>query len=89
MHLFRGCKYINNKSKVIFDGFKVNDKDYLDINGLKFDNNTEILNQVLTPVYLAIKICYEYELTGSNSSKANNQRKLCVIYNDLLPGKYT
>lgn len=81
---------INNKSKVIFDGFKVNDKDYLDINGLKFDNNTENIKiKFFTPVYSSNKnISYEYELIGSNSSKATTKENY-VIYNDLLPGKYT
>lgn len=81
---------INNKSKVIFDGFKVNDKDYLDINGLKFDNNTENIKiKFFTPVYSSNKnISYEYELIGSNSSKATTKENY-AIYNDLLPGKYT
>lgn len=81
---------INNKSKVIFDGFKVNDKDYLDINGLKFGNNTENIKiKFFTPVYSSNKnISYEYELIGSNSSKATTKENY-VIYNDLLPGKYT
>lgn len=81
---------INNKSKVIFDGFKVNDKDYLDINGLKFDNNAENIKiKFFTPVYSSNKnISYEYELIGSNSSKATTKENY-VIYNDLLPGKYT
>ena len=81
---------INNKSKVIFDGFKVNDKDYLDINGLKFDNNTENIKiKFFTPVYSSNKnISYEYELIGLNSSKATTKENY-VIYNDLLPGKYT
>lgn len=81
---------INNKSKVIFDGFKVNDKDYLDINGLKFDNNTENIKiKFFTPVYSSNKnISYEYELIGSNSSKEITKENY-VIYNDLLPGKYT
>ena len=81
---------IKNKSKVIFDGFKVNDKDYLDINGLKFDNNTENIKiKFFTPVYSSNKnISYEYELIGSNSSKATTKENY-VIYNDLLPGKYT
>ena len=81
---------INNKSKVIFDGFKVNNKDYLDINGLKFDNNTENIKiKFFTPVYSSNKnISYEYELIGSNSSKATTKENY-VIYNDLLPGKYT
>lgn len=81
---------INNKSKVILDGFKVNDKDYLDINGLKFDNNTENIKiKFFTPVYSSNKnISYEYELIGSNSSKATTKENY-VIYNDLFPGKYT
>ena len=81
---------VDNKSKVIFDGFKVNHKEYLDINGLKLDNNADnIVIKFFTPVYSNNKnISYEYELIGASSFKSATKENQ-VVYNDLKSGKYT
>ena len=81
---------VDNKSKVIFDGFKVNHKEYLDINGLKLDNNVDnIVIKFFTPVYSNNKnISYEYELIGARSFKSATKENQ-VVYNDLKSGKYT
>lgn len=81
---------VDNKTKVVFDGFKVNNKDYLDINGVKLDNKSKNIKiKFFTPIYSNNKnISYEYELIGANSSKGTTKENY-VTYHDLRPGKYT
>ena len=81
---------VSHKSKVIFDGFEVNDKEYSDINGLKLDENTDTIKiKFFTPIYASnTNISYEYDLIGASSGTSQTKENY-VIYNDLPPGKYT
>ncbi|MGL5315750.1 MAG: ligand-binding sensor domain-containing protein, partial [Peptostreptococcaceae bacterium] len=81
---------VNHKSKVIFDGFEINNKEYIDIDGLKLDRNADTIKiKFFTPIYSSnTNISYEYELIGASSTVSRTKENY-VIYNDLPPGKYT
>ena len=69
-----GNKYLINGKRIKFSVKELKNKDVDDIRS-KYEEASK-------------NISYEYELIGSNSSKATTKENY-VIYNDLLPGKYT
>lgn len=81
---------IATKSKVLFDGFEINNKVYSDISGLKLNENSDTIKiKFFTPIYSSNKnISYEYILTGATTGISTTKENY-VIYNELPPGKYT
>lgn len=81
---------VTNKVQVTFDGFKVNDKEYTNINNLSLDSNTHTIKiKFFTPIYSSNRnITYEYRLVGSSSTILKAKENY-VTYTDLSPGKYT
>ena len=81
---------INNNTKVLFDSFKINNKEYSDINGMKLDRNTDYITiKFFTPIYSSNKnLIYEYKLIGG-SGEVLTTKDNQVTYSELSPGKYT
>ena len=81
---------VNLETKVLFDGFNVDSKNYLDINNMKFKNNTHAIKiNFFAPIYSSNKnLMYEYELEGTGSGTSTTKES-SVTYNELSPGRYT
>ncbi|RDY28197.1 histidine kinase [Romboutsia weinsteinii] len=80
---------VGSKSKILFDGFEVNNREYSNIQGLKLDKKTDTLKiKFFTPIYSSNKnYSYEYKLIGTSSATSTTKENY-VIYNDLRPGNY-
>lgn len=80
----------SKNTKVLFDGFKVNDKEYLDINNMKLGRDTKSITiKFFAPIYSSEKnLLYEYRLLGASGSTSTTKDNY-VTYNELSPGKYT
>ncbi len=81
---------MDSGTKVLFDGFNVDNKEYSDIDGMKFSSNTDNINiKFFTPIYSSNKnLMYEYRLVGA-SGEVFTTKNNYVTFNELSPGKYT
>ncbi len=81
---------VNTDTKVLFDNFIIDNKEYKDINEMKFKSTTDnITIKFFAPIYSSNKsIMYEYKLIGS-SGQVYSTKDNYVTYNELPPGKYT
>ncbi|GAA0711851.1 two-component regulator propeller domain-containing protein [Paraclostridium ghonii] len=79
----------NKTPKVLFDTFTVNNKEYNNIDGMKFSESTDTITiKFFTPDYSNYKnTTYEYNLDGSSGDTVRTKNNY-VTYNDLPPGKY-
>ncbi len=78
------------KPNLLFDKFIINNKEYNDIEGLKFSETTDTITiKFFTPKYSSEKsTTYEYNLEGTSGDVVRTKDNY-VTYNDLPPGKYT
>ncbi|WP_455538831.1 ligand-binding sensor domain-containing protein [Terrisporobacter sp.] len=81
---------MNNDTKVLFDGFYIDNKEYSDIEGIKLSSGTDNINiKFFTPIYSSNKnVIYEYQLIGA-SNKVFTTKNNYVTFNELSPGNYT
>ena len=81
---------VNSQVKVLFDGFEVNNKEYSNIDNLKFNSNADRIKiNFFAPIYSSNKnLMYEYKLDGAGSDTYTTKDNY-VVYNELSPGKYT
>ena len=81
---------MNSGTKVLFDGFSIDNKEYNDIDGMKFKSHTDNINiKFFTPIYSSNKnLMYEYKLIGA-SGEVFTTKNNYVTFNELPPGKYT
>lgn len=79
----------NKTPKVLFDTFTVNNKEYNNIDGMKFSESTDTITiKFFIPDYSNYKnTTYEYNLDGSSGDTVRTKNNY-VTYNDLPPGKY-
>lgn len=79
----------DKKPKLLFDTFAINNKEYNNINGMKFSESTDTITiKFFTPDYSNYKnTTYEYNLDGSSGNSVRTKDNY-VTYNDLPPGKY-
>ncbi|MCU9815356.1 MULTISPECIES: ATP-binding protein [Paraclostridium] len=79
----------DKKPKLLFDTFAINNKEYNDINGMKFSESTDTITiKFFTPDYSNYRnTTYEYNLDGSSGGSVRTKDNY-VTYNDLPPGKY-
>ncbi len=59
---------MNSGTKVLFDGFNIDHKEYSNIDGKKFSSHTDNINiKFFTPIYSGNKnLMYEYKLIGAS-----------------------
>ena len=81
---------VSKDTKVLFDSFKIDNKAYFDIEGVKFSDKTDSVTiKFFTPIYSSNKnVMYEYRLIGA-SGEVSTTKDNYVTYNELSPGKYT
>ena len=81
---------MNSGTKVLFDGFNIDHKEYSNIDGKKFSSHTDNINiKFFTPIYSGNKnLMYEYKLIGA-SGQVFTIKNNYVTFNELSPGKYT
>lgn len=78
------------KPNLIFDRFIINNKEYCNIDKMKFNENTDIITiKFFTSNYSSFQnTTYEYSLEGTSKNVVRTKDNH-VTYNDLPPGKYT
>ena len=81
---------MDSGTKVLFDGFSIDNKEYNDIEGMKFKSSTDGINiEFFTPIYSSNKnLMYEYKLIGA-SGEVFTTKNNYVTFSELPPGKYT
>lgn len=81
---------MDSGTKVLFDGFSIDNKEYNDIEGMKFKSSTDDINiKFFTPIYSSNKnLMYEYKLIGA-SGEVFTTKNNYVTFSELPPGKYT
>ena len=81
---------MDSGTKVLFDGFSIDNKEYNDIEGMKFKSSTEDISiKFFTPIYSSNKnLMYEYKLIGA-SGEVFTTKNNYVTFSELPPGKYT
>ena len=81
---------MNSGTKVLFDGFSIDNKEYNDIDGMKLKSSTDNINiKFFTPIYSSNKnLMYEYKLIGA-SGEVFTTKNNYVTFSELPPGKYT
>ena len=81
---------MDSGTKVLFDGFSIDNKEYNDIEGMKFKSSTDNISiKFFTPIYSSNKnLMYEYKLIGA-SGEVFTTKNNYVTFSELPPGKYT
>lgn len=81
---------MDSGTKVLFDGFSIDNKEYNDIEGMKFKSSTDDISiKFFTPIYSSNKnLMYEYKLIGA-SGEVFTTKNNYVTFSELPPGKYT
>lgn len=81
---------MDSGTRVLFDGFSIDNKEYNDIEGMKFKSSTDDISiKFFTPIYSSNKnLMYEYKLIGA-SGEVFTTKNNYVTFSELHPGKYT